>query len=89
MKIRFFPPILMIVLAICISQIAAIHAVKSRENNAIQGSGIFTDTGQRLGKASSNDVALDGDLDLDAFFCNIGQCNIGQRSGSIPSGEPI
>jgi hypothetical protein len=42
------------------------------------GSGVFTDSGQRLGSSSSNDVALgdlDADGDLDAF--------IGQEGGTL------
>ncbi len=51
------------------------------------GSGLFTDSGQRLGNSYCEDVALgdlDGDGDLDAFIANVsdGDCEVWTNAGS-------
>jgi hypothetical protein len=54
------------------------------------GHGNFTDSGQRLGLARSNDVALgdlDGDSDLDAFVSNQGANEIWLNAGGRQGGQ--
>jgi hypothetical protein len=55
------------------------------------GSGQFSDSGQRLGNSHSTAVALgdlDGDGDLDAFVGNLGPDEVWINSGGIQGGAP-